>query len=49
MEEGTHNFYSGAAEKAVNPEAKKMFAELSDWEERHMDYIHVSLPMADRG
>ena len=39
MEEGTHNFYSGAAEKAVNPEAKKMFAELSDWEERHMNYI----------
>jgi rubrerythrin len=39
MEEGTHNFYSGAAEKAVNPEAKKMFAELSDWEEKHMDYI----------
>ena len=39
MEEGTHNFYSGAAEKAVNPEAKKMFAELSEWEERHMDYI----------
>ena len=39
MEKGTRVFYSGAAEKAANPEAKKMFAELSDWEERHMDFI----------
>ena len=39
MEEGTHIFYSDAAGKAVNPEAKKMFAELSEWEERHMDFI----------
>ena len=39
MEKGTRMFYSGAASKAVNPEAKKMFAELSDWEERHMNYI----------
>ena len=39
MEKGTRIFYSGAAEKAANSEAIKMFAELSDWEERHMDYI----------
>jgi rubrerythrin len=39
MEKGTHIFYSGAAEKAANPDAKKMFSELSEWEERHMDFI----------
>ena len=39
MEKGTHIFYSGAAEKAANPDAKKIFAELSEWEERHMDFI----------
>ncbi len=39
MEKGTRMFYSSAAAKAVNPEAKKMFAELSDWEERHMNFI----------
>jgi rubrerythrin len=39
MEKGTHTFYSGASEKAANPQAKKMFTELSDWEERHMDFI----------
>ena len=39
MENGTHIFYSGAAEKAANPDARKTFAELSAWEERHMEYI----------
>jgi len=39
MEKGTRVFYSGAAAKAVNAEAKKMFTELSDWEERHMNFI----------
>jgi rubrerythrin len=39
MEKGTRIFYSGAAAKAVNPEARKMFGELSDWEEKHMNYI----------
>lgn len=39
MEKGTCTFYSNAAAKAAKPEAKKMFAELSDWEERHMDFI----------
>ncbi len=39
MEKGTRIFYSSAAAKAANPEAKKMFAELSDWEEKHMEFI----------
>ncbi len=39
MEKGTCAFYSNAAAKAAKPETKKMFAELSDWEERHMDFI----------
>jgi rubrerythrin len=39
MEKGTQRFYSDAAIKAVNPGAKKTFSELSDWEERHMEYI----------
>lgn len=39
MEKGTHMFYSGSAAKAAAPGAKKMFAELSDWEERHMGFI----------
>lgn len=39
MEKGTRTFYSNAALKAAQSEAKKMFAELSDWEGRHMDFI----------
>jgi rubrerythrin len=39
MEKGTRIFYSGAAEKADDPEAGKMFQALSDWENSHMDYI----------
>jgi len=39
MEKGTEDFYAHAAEKAMNPEAKKMFKELSQWEHRHMDFI----------
>lgn len=39
MEKGTRIFYSVAAEKAADPEARKMFEELSEWEERHMDFI----------
>lgn len=39
MEKGTRTFYSGAAAKAADSGAKKMFAELSVWEERHMDFI----------
>jgi len=39
MEKGTRFFYSSASEKAANSEAKKMFRDLSDWEEKHMDFI----------
>ena len=39
MEKGTQQFYSDAAMKAVKPGAKKTFSELSNWEERHMEYI----------
>ena len=39
MEKGTRIFYSDAAAKAAKTGAKKMFKELSDWEERHMDFI----------
>jgi rubrerythrin len=39
MEKGTRIFYSDAAAKAAKTEAKKMFKELSDWEERHMEFI----------
>lgn len=39
MEKGTKEFYSWSAEKAVNLQAKKTFAELSEWENRHMGFI----------
>lgn len=39
MEKGTRTFYSGAAAKAAKAEAKKIFTELSDWEEKHMEFI----------
>ena len=39
MEKGTKEFYNEAAEKANNPEAKKIFEELSHWEDEHMDFI----------
>ncbi len=39
MEKGTKEFYSHASDCAVNDEAKSVFMELSQWEEKHMDYI----------
>jgi len=39
MEKGTMDFYSQAAAKAIDPEAGKMFKDLSEWEGRHMDFI----------
>ena len=39
MEKGTRIFYLSAAAKAANPAARKMYAELSEWEEKHMDFI----------
>ncbi|MBI5640395.1 MAG: ferritin family protein [Nitrospirae bacterium] len=41
MEKGTNIFYSRAALKAENEEAKATFKNLSAWEERHMDYIQA--------
>lgn len=39
MEKGTKDFYHEAAEKAEHPEAKKIFKELTAWEDEHMGYI----------
>ncbi|RPI33921.1 MAG: hypothetical protein EHM54_10130, partial [Nitrospiraceae bacterium] len=39
MEKGTKIFYSEAAEKAVNADARKTFNYLAEWEGTHMDYI----------
>ncbi len=39
MEKGTMDFYSQAAAKAMNPEARQMFKELSAWEEKHANFI----------
>lgn len=39
MEEGTMEFYSKASDNVTNPEAKKTFKELSDWEGQHMDFL----------
>ena len=39
MEKGTMDFYSHAAAKALNHDARKMFGELSQWEHKHMDFI----------
>ena len=39
QEKGTREFYSHTAQKALDPEAKKTFRDLSAWEERHMEFI----------
>jgi rubrerythrin len=39
MEKGTNIFYSQAAVMTANPEARKMFQELTAWEEKHMEFI----------
>jgi rubrerythrin len=39
MEKGTHEFYSTAATKAMSEDARSTFRELTDWEEKHMEYI----------
>ena len=48
MEKGTNLFYSQAASKSENPEARKTFQALTVWEEKHMDYIQ-HLYMAIQG
>jgi rubrerythrin len=39
MEKGTKEFYAQAASKSTAAEAKKSFADLSAWENKHMIYI----------
>ncbi len=39
MEKGTREFYSQASEKAPGQAAKETFKNLSQWEQKHMDYI----------
>jgi rubrerythrin len=39
MEKGTREFYTDAALKALNPDAGKMFRDLSEWEDKHMGFI----------
>ncbi len=39
MEKGTHEFYSDASAKAMSAEARKTFVDLSEWEEKHMEFI----------
>jgi rubrerythrin len=39
MEKGTHEFYSVAASKAISAQARSTFVDLSEWEERHMEFI----------
>ena len=39
MEKGTKEFYSQAAEKVYESVAKDTFKKLSQWEQKHMNYI----------
>ncbi len=39
MEKGTKEFYSHASEKTPGQAAKDTFKNLSQWEQKHMDYI----------
>jgi rubrerythrin len=39
MEKGTKEFYSQASDRSINSEAKNIFKELSEWEEKHMYFI----------
>jgi rubrerythrin len=39
MEKGTNVFYSQAASKAADAAAKKVFQDLTVWEEKHMEFI----------
>ncbi len=39
MEKGSMEFYSQASSRMSDPEAKEIFKELSEWEEKHMDFI----------
>jgi|Deesub1362A_J573_1020465.scaffolds.fasta_scaffold00093_82 rubrerythrin len=39
MEKGTNEFYTQAAAKVTDKEAKRAFEELAQWEKEHMQYI----------
>lgn len=39
MEKGSREFYSLASDKSSDPEIRETFKKLSEWEERHMDFI----------
>lgn len=39
MEKGTNIFYGQAAAKAASAGTRKMFADLTVWEEKHMEFI----------
>ncbi|MCX7794272.1 MAG: hypothetical protein N2257_07730 [Thermodesulfovibrionales bacterium] len=39
MEKGTKEFYIYAASNVLNTGAREMFLYLSEWEEKHMQYI----------
>lgn len=39
MEKGTHEFYADASAKALSADARKTFVDLSEWEEKHMEFI----------
>ncbi len=39
MEKGTHEFYSDASAKALSADARMTFIDLSEWEEKHMEFI----------
>jgi rubrerythrin len=39
MEKGTKEFYNDAFLKSNSSDAKKMFMELADWENKHMEFI----------
>lgn len=39
MEKGTREFYAHVSDNALNPDARETFFMLSEWEEKHMEYI----------
>lgn len=39
MEKGTKEFYAKAAAKSTTPDVRKTFEGLSEWEQKHMEYI----------
>jgi len=48
MEKGTNEFYTYASEKAADASAKKVFLDLSAWEEKHMEFIQFLYQSLDQ-